>query len=140
MRQKKIGRLSGVLYPFPGQGILVQSAVKWQVWTCCPERACRIIIEAYQELHHGRHPGETGKGKENPLETAQAFLADILKCQEQKYDSVGHGTDYRYEGGKIVGSALIHEDTVIHMAFFRITQAEKAGSMAGLSRRRSFRQ
>ncbi|HON24100.1 MAG TPA: hypothetical protein PKV74_10025, partial [Syntrophales bacterium] len=79
-----------------------------------------------------------GKAKANPLETAQAFMADILECQEQKYDSVGYGTDYRYEGGKIVGSALIHEDTVIHMAFFRITQAEMAGSMAGPSRRRGF--
>jgi len=80
-----------------------------------------------------------GKSRANPLETAQAFLADILQCREQKYESVGHGTDYRYEGGKVVGSALIHEGTVIHMAFFRVTQADKAGSMAGFSRRRGFR-
>ena len=80
------------------------------------------------------------KPKENSPEKAKAFMADIFNCEEQKYDSVGHGQDYRYEGKKIVGSALVHENAVIHMAFFMTTQAEKSGSMAGLSRRRSFRQ
>jgi hypothetical protein len=31
----------------------------------------------------------------------------------------------RYEGKKIVGSALVHENTVIHMAFFQITENGK---------------
>ena len=77
--------------------------------------------------------------KDLTQEKATIFLRDILQSEERKYDSVGHGQDYRYEGGKIVGSALIHEDTVIHMAFFRAMEAEKAGDMSSLSQRRTYR-
>jgi hypothetical protein len=38
-----------------------------------------------------------------------------------------------------VGSALVSDDTVIHMAFFAIEEAEKAGYMSSLSRRRGYR-
>jgi hypothetical protein len=78
-----------------------------------------------------------GKGKAaSSLEKAKSFMNKILTCTEKRYDSVGHGQDYRYEGKKIVGSALIHENTVIHMAFFGITETEKAGHMSPLSRRK----
>ncbi|MBN1547655.1 MAG: hypothetical protein JW902_13475, partial [Syntrophaceae bacterium] len=80
------------------------------------------------------------KGKESTQEKAKAFLGDILLCEEQRYDSIGYGQDYRYEGKKIVGSALVHEGAVIHMAFFTTTKEERAGTMAGPSRRRNFRQ
>ncbi|MFH1976137.1 MAG: DUF6569 family protein [Pseudomonadota bacterium] len=76
------------------------------------------------------------KGKTDIHEKAKSFMSKILTCTEKRYDSVGHGQDYRYEGKKIVGSALIHENTVIHMAFFGITEAEKAGRMSPLSRRK----
>ena len=46
--------------------------------------------------------------------------------------------DYRYEGKQVVGSALLYRKKVIHMAFFRVTEGEKAGPMAGY-RRRGFR-
>jgi hypothetical protein len=78
-------------------------------------------------------------GKETPGKKADAFLKKILQCTEQKFDSVGYGQDYRYEGKKIVGSALVHENTVIHMAFFQITETEKAGRMSPVSRRRAYR-
>lgn len=77
--------------------------------------------------------------KETPLEKANAFLQRILQCTEQGFDSVGYGKDYRYEGRKIVGSALVHEGTAIHMAFFQVTESEKAGRMSSVSRRRSYR-
>jgi hypothetical protein len=77
-----------------------------------------------------------GKGKATSHENAKSFMSKILTCTEKRYDSVGHGQDYRYEGKKIVGSALIHENTVIHMAFFGITEAEKVGHMSSLSRRK----
>ena len=72
-------------------------------------------------------------------EKADAFLARIMECDEQKFTSVGYGHDYRYEGKNIVGSALVHESTVIHMAFFQVTEMEKAGSMSPVSRRRAYR-
>ena len=80
-----------------------------------------------------------GKGKTDIHEKAESFMSKISTCTEKRYDSVGHGQDYRYEGKKIVGSALIHENTVIHMAFFGITETEKAGRMSSLSRRKANR-
>jgi hypothetical protein len=79
------------------------------------------------------------KGKESSRGKADAFLNKILQCKEHKFDSVGYGQDYRYEGKKIVGSALVHENTVIHMAFFQVTETEKAGRMSSVSRRRAYR-
>jgi len=38
-----------------------------------------------------------------------------------------------------VGSALKFGKKVIHMAFFRITESEKVGKIAGYRRRRGFR-
>jgi hypothetical protein len=79
------------------------------------------------------------RAKETPGEKADGFMKKILQCTEQPFDSVGYGRDYRYEGKKIVGSALVHEKTVIHMAFFQITETEKAGHMSPVSRRRAYR-
>jgi hypothetical protein len=79
------------------------------------------------------------RGKETPGEKVDAFLKRILKCAEQRFDSVGHGQDYRYEGKKLVGSALVHDNTLIHMAFFQVTETEKAGRMSTVSRRRAYR-
>lgn len=77
--------------------------------------------------------------KETPRDRADEFLKKILQCKEQKFDSVGYGQDYRYEGKKLVGSALVYENMVIHMAFFQITESEKAGRMSPVSRRRAYR-
>ena len=77
--------------------------------------------------------------KEASRKKTDAFLKKILQCTEHPFDSVGYGRDYRYEGKKIVGSALVHENTVIHMTFFQITETEKAGRMSPVSRRRAYR-
>ena len=77
--------------------------------------------------------------KKEPQNKADAFLKKILQCREQRFDSVGYGQDYRYEGKKIVGSALVHESTLIHMAFFQIAETEKAGRMSSVSQRRAYR-
>jgi len=79
------------------------------------------------------------KGKSASRKKVDAFLAAILKCEEHPFDSVGYGRDYRYEGKKIVGSALVHDGAVIHMAFFQITEAEKTGRMSSVNRRRAYR-
>ena len=73
------------------------------------------------------------------VDEARKFLDEASQCSEKKYESVGKGWDWRFEGKEIVGSALEVEDKVIHMAFFRITESEKAGTMAGTRRRRGFR-
>ena len=80
-----------------------------------------------------------GKVQATTAEKADAFLKRMLQCKEQPFDSVGYGMDYRCEGKKIVGSALVYESAVIHMAFFQITETEKAGHMSPVSRRRANR-
>lgn len=67
---------------------------------------------------------------------AKGFLQDIITCDETKHKSVGLGYDYRFEGKEKVGTALVHEDNVIHMAFFTLAKSDKIGRMAGMSQRR----
>lgn len=77
---------------------------------------------------------------EKPLiEKAKGFMDEAVKCDQKKYRSVGKGWDYRYEGKEIVGSVLKVGKKVIHVAFFRITESEKAGQMADTRMRRRFR-
>jgi hypothetical protein len=80
-----------------------------------------------------------GRGRTGISEKAKAFMDIIAECTEKRYDSVGYGLDFRYEGKGIVGSALIHENTAIHMAFFGITESEKSGRISSLSRRKANR-
>lgn len=77
--------------------------------------------------------------KEPKIKKAKEFMKEAMKCDDKKYRSVGKGWDHRFEGKEIVGSALKLRNKVIHMAFFRITESEKAGKIAGLKRRRGFR-
>ncbi|MCX6564147.1 MAG: hypothetical protein NTU60_11165 [Candidatus Aminicenantes bacterium] len=51
--------------------------------------------------------------------------------KRRSFASVGMGSDFRYMGKKIIGSALAVDGHVVHMAFFRATEAEIAGNMAG---------
>ena len=58
---------------------------------------------------------------------AREFLAEITRTEERQFPSVAHGTDFRYRSAtphsasrppSICGSALVHENEVIHAAFF----------------------
>jgi len=73
------------------------------------------------------------------VEKARKFIGEAGECKEEKFKSIGHGDDYRFEGPTIVGSALVHQETVIHMAFFETTGSERVGRMSSASRRRRFR-
>ncbi len=67
------------------------------------------------------------------------FLREAAECEEKIYPSVGQGSDYRYEGKSIVGSALAVDGHVVHLAFFRVTESDRAGDMAATRQRRRFR-
>ena len=69
----------------------------------------------------------------------EGFLKEAAGCEEKKYPSVGLGSDYRYEGKSIVGSALAVDGQVVHMAFFRVTESDRTGNMADTRQRRRFR-
>lgn len=75
----------------------------------------------------------------NPKEEARRFLEGIKDCREDKYPSTGQGFDYRFEGEDKVGSALVVDNEIIHMAFFRTTKEEQTGRMSGYKRRRGYR-
>lgn len=79
------------------------------------------------------------KSEKPSADKAKNFLKEVGRCKEKKYKSVGKGDDHRFEGKQLVGSALKFQKKVIHMAFFSITESEKAGKIAGFKRRREFR-
>ena len=84
-------------------------------------------------LHKGK------KAIEPSLDQAKAFLEETAACEEKRYESIGHGWDYRFQGKAVVGSALVCRKRVIHTAFFRTGESDKAGPMSGYRRRRGFR-
>jgi hypothetical protein len=70
---------------------------------------------------------------------AEGFLKEAGECEEKKYESVGKGMDFRYEGKAMVGSALAVDDKVIHLAFFRVTESDRTGDMARTRHRVRYR-
>lgn len=100
-----------------------------------PKLVKSYAMEAW--LEERKNKGARANGK--AVETALAFLKEAEGCEEKVYASVGLGEDFRYSGPRLVGSALLVEGTVIHAAFFRVTEEERAGNMVDLFHRRSFR-
>lgn len=75
----------------------------------------------------------------NPQGEAAQFLEEIKYCEEKRYFSPGWGADYRFEGPDKVGTALVVEDQVIHMAVFKTKKEEKIDPMPGYRTRRGHR-
>ncbi len=70
---------------------------------------------------------------------AGLFLDEIAAAEERQFPSVGYGTDHRFKGKALAGTALVHENEVIHAAFFRLDEPEQPGRMASYrSHRRHF--
>jgi hypothetical protein len=70
---------------------------------------------------------------------AESFLKEAAGAGDKKYQSTGLGWDYRFEGDKVVGSALVYNKKVIHTAFFRVSKSDKVGDMSSAGRRKGFR-
>lgn len=86
------------------------------------------------------HETEASKGIDQAK--AQQFIDDIAECQVDRYKSVGHGWDLRYEGRRLFGSALEYRKGLVHLAAFAangVVQRNNGGGMAGFSRRASYR-
>ncbi len=71
---------------------------------------------------------------------AKKFLEELRRCAEQCYASVGLGQDFRYEGKRVVGSALVCDGVAVHMAFFRRGTPERQETFAPSRQRRHFRE
>jgi hypothetical protein len=109
--------------------------------TLFPKLIKSYAMEAWLENRKGKKgPAENDdKGVLDMAKKAQAFMAAIAECGQKSYDSVGMGKDIRLDGKGIVGSALVVDDKLVHMAFFSAAESEKIDNMAGPNRRRSFR-
>jgi hypothetical protein len=66
---------------------------------------------------------------------AMAFIKEIQKCTESRYESVGYGFDYRYETKNVVGSVLVYKEEVLHAAFFQTEDQQSHINMSGARRR-----
>lgn len=80
------------------------------------------------------------KDHPSPIEAARQFLATAGSVSESVHESLGYGYDYRFVGPAVVGSALVVEPEVVHMAFFNSpSETMQNEQMSGPSRRRRFR-
>jgi len=74
---------------------------------------------------------------------AAGFIGTAMETLESRHESVGLGHDHRYTGKDIVGSALTHENHLIHCAFFSVPPGERSArvsdGIAGHAHRRSYR-
>ena len=58
------------------------------------------------------------KGKAARKDAARAFLRKTGRCESRCCEAPGTGWDHRFEGKHLAGTALVHEDEVLHQAFF----------------------
>jgi len=83
---------------------------------------------------------EAGKKTDKPsLDKAKAFIKEACGCEEKRHRSVGMGWGCRFQGPKMVGSALTYRKAVIHAAFFRASEGDRAGRVSSWRGRRGFR-
>lgn len=88
-------------------------------------------VEAMLDQKNGGHPVSE--------ETARRFIDAAAGANANKFKSVGLGWDIRFEAPGLIGSALEHDGSVIHLAAFSLGEADKVPNMAGYKRRRSYR-
>lgn len=81
-------------------------------------------------------PAKAGVETGSAAEEARGFLSAVVNAREAKFQSVGYGWDFRYEAEGLAGSVLMHEEHVVHLAFFSVEPREAGASMATLRQRR----
>ncbi len=82
---------------------------------------------------------KSNRHDEPSIDKARSFIEEAAQCDEKRFKSVGHGWDHRFEGKRVVGSSLVYEDKVIHLAFFRTGLDERIDRMSSPSSRKRFR-
>jgi len=105
-------------------------------------------LPAYRALHRklltsyameAQLRGKNADSHQTP-EQGIKFLKKISTCSESRFPSVGEGDDYRYVAAGLVGTALVAEDRLVHLAFFPTKYQETEERMSSASRRRSYRE
>jgi hypothetical protein len=88
------------------------------------------VIEALVESKKSEAKPEAARKR------AESFLEETAECEQSEFPSIGHGTDLRFKKSRMAGTALWHENHVIHSAFFRLAPEDEGGKMASLRNRR----
>jgi len=65
-------------------------------------------MDALLQKHAPHHDAGKKRTPAPSPDKAKDFLSEASRCREKKYKSTGHGWDFRFEGEKIVGSALLY--------------------------------
>lgn len=96
-----------------------------------PKLVKSYVMDALLQTKSGR--------RKATLDAASAFVNETQACSEKKFKSAGLGWDYRFEGGMIIGSSLVHDETAVHTAFFKAQSSTNGGRMANYARRAEYR-
>ncbi len=106
---------------------------------------------AYRQLHekllnsYAMDIPQSKPGQSPPvIAKLNKILERMMEAEEQRFPSVGIGEDCRYKAQGLLGSALLVEEWLVHMAFFRNAESHRRTNseeprMASLSRRRASR-
>jgi len=78
---------------------------------------------AFEALVQGGEPGD------RPV--AEEFLERVGGLAGQRFKSPGLGWDVRFEGGGVLGSALVYRGHAVHAAFFDVGGAGDVGGASG---------
>lgn len=73
-------------------------------------------------------------------QVARDFLREASLANKSVHESIGYGTDCRFTGDNVVGSALEVGDSIVHIAFFASNPSVESDRMSNSRRRRGFRQ
>ena len=66
-----------------------------------------------------------------PAEAVRAFTDEVARCRSSLHDAVGLGTDVRFEGERLAGGAIVHDDRVVHLCAFRVDEEDGENRGAG---------
>lgn len=56
---------------------------------------------------------------------AEEFVKAVMESEEHPFEKVGYGKNLRYRRQGFCGAALVHNDEVVHSAFFSISDGEE---------------
>jgi hypothetical protein len=106
--------------------------------------------DAYRHLHtkllqsYAMDIPQARAGQSGPVVAkVQKILERMQTAEERRFPSVGLGEDCRYTAQGLLGSALLVEEWLVHLAFFRSSERQHTfdpnDRMVSLSRRRASR-
>jgi hypothetical protein len=140
--------LSSYLDAFPcqdgqcGMAVLIKGRVAGVEMVSRPEAYLQLHSKLLNSYAMDIPRSRPGKSPAN-IDKVRKILERMMEAEERRFPSVGRGEDCRYTARGLLGSALLVEEWIVHMAFFRNNEQQGGAGpesrMAPLSRRRATR-